>query len=679
MPLMQPVNIPPSQPSALVRWADQHAGPWRVTLSDGRLIELQQVRQGRPILLGTDNLNAAKTISAQPLWPGVTSPDGLDGTGVTIGLFEGTVPYAQHVELAGRCQITNTSYGAHTTHVAGTLIASGINPAAQGMAPAANISCFSWYDDVLLAKLMPATINITNHSYSLRVGWDFNSRGDGKWLWSGDTQIQTVEDSDFGRYDTSSVQWDELLYHDQHILVCRSAGNDRRQGPSTQPVEHWVWSTATNQYVTSSEVRDLDGGVLGYGSIHDAACAKNTLTVGGVADITPPVTAASSLAPSSYSSCGPTDDGRIKPDLCGNGDALTSSSIDSANNPIYAVMSGTSMSSPSVAGGMALLMQRYRQLYPGVSLHAPTLKALAIQTAIGSANGPNYRTGWGLLHVKNAVDVLENDLKGQSIVAQTTLSNRQVKQWSVYHPGGDFRATLCWSDPPAAEQTLHNDASSRLVVDLDLRIVGSTGTLYPWTLDPAQPELAAIKADNSRDNVERVDAPNLPVGYYTVSVSSKSVLGIYSPFGFSLVVSGIGQPAARVQLQLLPDWYIGNKADVPASVQIYGPYSYSAVHNMDMLNPLELLGLPQGGYQLTFSSPHFLQRVIRLELGETETILNVAMINGDVDGNGSIDLFDFVGLDLDYEGTVADLNGDGIVNLFDYVVVDASFGAQSDK
>ncbi len=60
--------------------------------------------------------------------------------------------------------------------------------------------------------------------------------------------------------------------------------------------------------------------------------------------------------------------------------------------------------------------------------------------------------------------------------------------------------------------------------------------------------------------------------------------------------------------------------------------------------------------------------------------VNIILTNGDVDGDGQINLFDMVALDSKFgsSDTIADLDGDGIVNLFDYVVIDQNFGAQGD-
>lgn len=62
------------------------------------------------------------------------------------------------------------------------------------------------------------------------------------------------------------------------------------------------------------------------------------------------------------------------------------------------------------------------------------------------------------------------------------------------------------------------------------------------------------------------------------------------------------------------------------------------------------------------------------------TIATLSLGNGDANGDGGVNLFDYVVLD-EHFGTawqMADVDGDGNVNLFDYVVLDSYFGAQAD-
>ena len=104
---------------------------------------------------------------------------------------------------------------------------------------------------------------------------------------------------------------------------------------------------------------------------------------------------------SSFSGWGPTDDGRIKPDLVTKGVAVKSCLADSNN--AYATWNGTSMATPGATGALLLLQEHYNDTY-STFMKAATLKALAIHTAdeTGPNPGPDYMFGWGLMNTAKA-------------------------------------------------------------------------------------------------------------------------------------------------------------------------------------------------------------------------------------------------------------------------------------
>src|SRR5262249_32640354 len=130
-------------------------------------------------------------------------------------------------------------------------------------------------------------------------------------------------------------------------------------------------------------------------------CAKNILTVGAVTKINNNDnlnngwTQVSDVQLASFSGCGPTDDGRIKPDVVGCGVFIFSSISDSAK--AYGYLSGTSMATPNVSGSLLLVQQHFNNL-KGRFMRSSTLKGLAIHTADEAGNaGPDYSFGWGLI------------------------------------------------------------------------------------------------------------------------------------------------------------------------------------------------------------------------------------------------------------------------------------------
>ena len=139
---------------------------------------------------------------------------------------------------------------------------------------------------------------------------------------------------------------------------------------------------------------DGNGGT-GYDSLPPEQVAKNTLTVGAVDDVTSDPYFSTDISMSTFSGWGSTDDGRIKPDVVGNGVELYSTVNDSNN--AYDSSNGTSMASPNVAG-TAVLLKEHFETSLGYSPLSSTLKGLIIHTASDAGNvGPDYSYGWGLV------------------------------------------------------------------------------------------------------------------------------------------------------------------------------------------------------------------------------------------------------------------------------------------
>jgi hypothetical protein len=256
---------------------------------------------------------------------------------------------------------------------------------------------------------------------------------------------------------------------------------------------------------------------------------------------------------SSFSSWGPTDDGRIKPDLVADGVNVTSSIASGNSN--YQSLSGTSMASPNATGSLLLLQEYYAQLKAGSFMRAATLKGIAIHTAeeAGSADGPDYKFGWGLLNVEKAATHIKaaiinnNSTASEHLMYENTLANGATYTQTVVATGkGQLAATLCWTDKSGTVTPYANalnDRTIKLVNDLDIRITKGSTTYYPWILDPNNPANAATKGDNIRDNVERINIDSVVPGQtYIITISHKGTLSSGSQ-AYSLLVSGVGGTA----------------------------------------------------------------------------------------------------------------------------------------
>ncbi|MDP6460378.1 MAG: S8 family serine peptidase, partial [Gemmatimonadota bacterium] len=412
------------------------------------------------------------------------------------------------------------------THVAGTLIGTGLDPDAQGMSWEGVLSAHDWsYDEPEMATAAAAGMNVSNHSYGYATGW--RSSG-GNWYWYGDPAIDPVEDWSFGFYSSSSVLWDEIAFDAPYYLICKSAGNDRNDDGPGAGGTHYVWSGGS--WVTSNDTRDPDGGADGYDCLPTKGTAKNILTVGAVDDIPGGYTAPPDVSMTSFSGWGPTDDGRIKPDLVANGNSLYSclSSGDSA----YGTKTGTSMSSPNAAGSANLLVRHYADTHAALLPTAAAIKALLIHSAdeAGADPGPDYAHGWGLMNTRSAADLITEDASsgGESRIVHASLADGAEDLYSfTLAAAADFRATIVWTDPPGTPVANALDPPDAMLVnDLDLALETTSGALLasPWILDPADPAAPASTGDNTVDNVEQVFAPGLSAGDYALRVSHKSSL-----------------------------------------------------------------------------------------------------------------------------------------------------------
>jgi len=228
------------------QWAIDNGLPISKTLPDGSYIEIQGFENGRAIYYTTYNLNAAKTVSTDKVWLGGGAGLNLDGSGYTMGVWDAFKP-ADHPEFTGRWTQqfgTPFDFTTHFTHVVGTMIASGIDPNAKGMAPAANVYTFHWVND--LADMAVAQIVwgllLSNHSYGPFAGWVFGKHVDPftgvlQWSWEGDRTISQTEDYKFGFYSDLSSALDSIANSAPYYLIVQAAGNDRGFGPPPRKCE----------------------------------------------------------------------------------------------------------------------------------------------------------------------------------------------------------------------------------------------------------------------------------------------------------------------------------------------------------------------------------------------------------------------------------------------------------
>jgi hypothetical protein len=478
------------------------------------------------------NAISAIAIRTDQVHPGGGAGLNLTGNGTTLGVWEISRPRTTHAEFSNRItQIDNSNQtvGNHATHVSGTMIAAGVDPDARGMAYQANLAAWDANNDHSeMAAAAAQGLRFSNHSYGTFAGWDFDDHsGQSGWHWFGSTSVSQTTDFKFGQYDTDARDLDIIARNAPLYLPVRSAGNNRNDSGPSPGGQHWVRNTS-GQWITSTTNRQPDGGTNGYDCIPTRGNAKNVLTVGalefevsGGLEIT---------GMSEFSGWGPTDDGRIKPDIVARGVDVWSPIA--TNNTAYDVLSGTSMAAPSVTASLGLLLQHYENLNPQYTLPSSALKGLVIHTADQiDGTGPNYRTGWGRMDTRAAADFI-SDLDAPApnsfLIVWDTVYANTPRNWQFTHTGGPLKLTIAWIDPAGAVQgaVLNPSSVLRLVNDLDLRLIRQSDNVsfLPWRLDPASPAAAATRGDNFRDNVEQIFESNLPAGNYTIRISHKNSL-----------------------------------------------------------------------------------------------------------------------------------------------------------
>jgi len=587
---------------------------------------------GQPVYYSSQNLWAAASISADELWPtnstpwpGASTGRSLTGTNITLGLWEvdGAV-MTNHLEftnLLNRVRQVDHSatnpipLAGHATAVAGTMAAGGNLQFSIGGVPArwlrgvafeARINAYDTKN--LAAERLEAAggvvtgqpLRLANHSWGAAGGWIHRTimvlqggqtNSIATWVWRGDPAL--AEEWKFGFY-TPGAPWiadgsgcadtDNFLATNatRHLMIY-AAGNDRLTGPGA-PTNYWYyvgpgpydWQGVTNPPSGSRDWRNGDGDTGGYDTVLAPGTAKNVLTVGAVRDVYYvsnslaylgyATNAVVTLAP--FSGCGPTDDGRIKPDVVAVGQSNSTirayGILTPATNAVdgfYIAQAGTSFAAPGVSGGLGLAMQRRAQIWPGLdpnldAWRGSTWRTLAIHTAddVG-APGPDFQMGYGLFNAASCVTQIERDQQhGRGThIKEFQLAVGGSSAWEVDLTNGlPFRATLGWSDPagPATNQPVVDPTRPMLVNNLDLRVerVGTTNVYYPWVLNPdltnkteAARSAAATTGVDNRNNVEQVYIANPSNGRYRIVITHSGGLpgGLApSPQWASLQTSG---------------------------------------------------------------------------------------------------------------------------------------------
>ncbi|UCG31815.1 MAG: S8 family serine peptidase [Phycisphaerales bacterium] len=432
-------------------------------------------------------------------------PYDLDGTGVHVLVYDGGYAWSGHPDFGGRLTIRDASgQSDHATHVSGTIGGDGTDSTGlyRGMAPGVIIESYGFEQDG-----------------GLQEGFLYTDPGDihDDYSEAITTYGVHISNNSIGTNTAPNgfpCDW-EGNYGDTGILIDTivRGGID----PDFPDPFRIVWANGNERQTTRCFTSGLDE----YHTTAPPACAKNHITVGALNSNDDSVT--------DFTSWGPTDDGRIKPDLSGPGcqsdDDFDVTSCSSYGG--YTGKCGTSMSSPTVCGLSSLLIQDYRAQFPDLYADSgdprnSTLKALLAHNAVDIENtGPDYKTGYGSVRIQNTIDFMRT---GNWVQGEITDTGDTVSMLVFVQTGDpEFKATLAWDDMPGT--LVYGTGAPVLVNDLDLRVWDPSGIRhYPWTLNPAVPWDPAVQtAEDHANNIEQVYVANPDPGVWLVEVHGYNV------------------------------------------------------------------------------------------------------------------------------------------------------------
>lgn len=447
---------------------------------------LQGIIDGVPVFYSESNANAVATIRGNALYPGGSLGLNVTGSGMTAGVWDGGMVRSTHFEFTNRVTINDsgTSLSQHATHVTGTIIAQGIiNSSRRGCAYQANALTHDWNSD--LSEMLTFASNgylVSNHSYGAIAS---------------ETPVYS-----FGSYSTQTAMLDDLMHTYPYYQVVKCAMNDRSNFSIPQVVNKF-----------------------GYDLLVGLSNAKNVITVAAVENVQN-YTSASDVIMSNFSNYGPTDDGRIKPDIAAVG--VDVNSCNSVSNNSFVVLSGTSMATPAITGLLLLLQKHYNNLNPSSYMKSASARGVLFHSTreAGQNVGPDYEFGWGLADGYEAARLISG--KGNNVILdERTLNDGETytRPITINSPQ-NIKVTISWTDPAGSSNgTALDNRTPRLVNNLDLKVIKDGTTYYPWKLDPINPSAAATNtSDNNADNTEKIEIFNAEPGTYTIQVNHKNTL-----------------------------------------------------------------------------------------------------------------------------------------------------------
>lgn len=481
------------------------------------------------------DLNARETNGVARL---VQANKTLDGRGVTISVVDVGRVWAEHSQFltvpgdvsSSRVKaFTTSALHDHATHVAGTIGSAGTGEMAdtKGMAPAVQLASYA-VDDCSSPSWAKSAF-VSNHSTVDPAGWEV----DDQLVWWGPDVENQAEDPRFGAYDLLPLTMDTVTFQNPHHLAVAAAGNDQTHSvvPGSKH-DHGFLGPRVDTHRNDSRKNGFD-------TVNSWCVAKNALCVGAIQDR---LVAGAGIVLNAASSWGPTDDGRLKPEVVANGQTVISTIGQSSTTESFDSQSGTSSATAVTSGIAALVVQQMIALK--IAPSGALLKAVLVHTATDRLPaGPDAAYGFGSVDAEAAVDVLSSGVIRTEQVRQGQPVEMRFNSNGARAP----RVTVAWTDAPGTprwdpvvkNQIALDDPTPMLVNDIDIELFAgqSLEPERPWVLDPKDP-MRAVQARNAVDNLEVIDAPAASGEWRLRITAAKLGAGQVQPV--AVVVSGLG-------------------------------------------------------------------------------------------------------------------------------------------
>ncbi len=445
----------------------------------------------------------------------------LDGSGQTVavadaGLDEDHGDFGTRV--VGNYDVigdgsTADKHSGHGTHVSCTVLGSGFRGGYGGVAQAADLYFQAMENDNTGNFQSPSLNYLLNTAYNAGARTHTNSWG------SSAASQQSKYNSETEDVDDRTNYYDRYYNGVGGLTVLFAAGND---GPNA-------------------------------GTVSPPATAKNVVSVGnhknrggGSPDVM-----------MGGSSRGPTEDGRIKPDLVAPGGYVRSCRAQEAtdtgsatwSNTYYLEYTGTSMATPNAAGAAVMIREYLEEVAQRPSPQGALVKALLVLGAqdMGSRDIPNNDEGWGRVNLRNTLAPPNGQgiwVDDRSVMSGT--GNSKSYSFNVSQGSGLFKVVLTWSDERGSRFS-----TTQLVNDLDLEVTSPDGTLYLGN-DFANGKSTTGGTRDVLNNLEVVLIDTAAMGTWTVKVKDAQHNGAKTQ-PYAIAVLGHGVNDLRPDPKVVPE------------------------------------------------------------------------------------------------------------------------------